>query len=905
MQIKKTATAFAVLALCSAVSFAAQAAPTVAFTQPANGQILSGVIKQSSACEVTGSNIARVKFYLNATLLNAEDSAPWNCNIDTTAYGDGTYTLRAVAYDAAGTAKGTSISVTLQNGNPPAVLPLPPTSGELEIWFKAPAKGATVSGVLRQEKCYVAGRGVKRVEWFLDSTRLMADLDMTNGMTCVLDTRKFPNGSHTLWAIAYDGTGKKYEEPNTINIQNAVSGTNTPPTVALTAPAVGATLSGPSASYQASASDTGGSVAKVDIYVGPTLVSTKTAAPYQGSIDTTKFANGTHTLKAVATDDQGATASALRSVTISNTGATEPPLPSTNTKAIATFESLGLYWTPPSNPGAAGCNVRFRKQGETTWYEGFPMWYDSRNSECRGSLVHLAPDTSYEVQFSLPGQQPVAQVNAKTWSESFPIAQTVFVSDTSQPLNITQGGTASGYVLYTPAAGSSATINVGKGSDYNIKISAPYVIIRGLTLKGARMDAIQMYEGAHDIVIEDNDISDWGSWSGTTTAEGWKVARNKDSAIKAYCTSSPWLERTIIQRNKIHHPTYGANSWSEGHPLGSNAVYMLECGGEHVWRYNDIYSDTGRYFMDAFGGGENFSNLGFPNADSDIYGNRISQVWDDAIEAEGANRNVRIWGNYFDQTTTGVATTSTSKGPVYVFRNVWNRSRHKSSVSHDSDDPLYMFKSGSQSGYGDGRRYMFHNTMLQAPPPPGSTQTSGGGEGLSGPNSTQKVTNTVSRNNVYHVRKTWWASINTQGGANDDLDYDLVNGNVTAYAGAEPSRIVGTPLYAAGHGWVSEGNGLYQLDPSSPGYDRGVRLPNFNDGYTGAAPDMGAHEAGTPAMRLGVNGSASTWADATGGGTTTSSTTTSGTTSSTGSTSTSSTSSSGGVCSTMVCVITQ
>jgi hypothetical protein len=30
-----------------------------------------------------------------------------------------------------------------------------------------------------------------------------------------------------------------------------------------------------------------------------------------------------------------------------------------------------------------------------------------------------------------------------------------------------------------------------------------------------------------------------------------------------------------------------------------------------------------------------------------------------------------------------------------------------------------------------------------------------------------------------------------------------------------------------------------------------VRLPNFNDDFTGAAPDMGAHETGKPAMKFG------------------------------------------------------
>ena len=55
--------------------------------------------------------------------------------------------------------------------------------------------------------------------------------------------------------------------------------------------------------------------------------------------------------------------------------------------------------------------------------------------------------------------------------------------------------------------------------------------------------------------------------------------------------------------------------------------------------------------------------FGMPTSDSDIYGNILMHAWDDAIEAEGSNMNVRIWGNYMDQTATGVATTSTSRGP--------------------------------------------------------------------------------------------------------------------------------------------------------------------------------------------------------------------------------------------------
>jgi hypothetical protein len=620
-------------------------------------------------------------------------------------------------------------------------------------------------------------------------------------------------------------------------------------TVSFKTPTSGQTVAG---TLQGSACEvTGTEIKRVRFHLDTTELNKDNSSPWNCVLDTTKFANGTHALKAVAFDRNGKSTSTQISVNIQN-GA--PPPPPAVPTAVPTFESLGLYWKPPANPGAAGCAVQYRKSGDIEWKDGLALWYDSRNSECRGSLVHLSPGTTYEMEFSLPGQAPSAQLTAATWSESFPIAETVYVSDTSQPFNISTGGTASGYVLYAPAPGATtATIDVANGYDHNITISAPYVIVRGLTLKGAKSHAIELREGARDVVIEGNDISGWGRDSGKLSSEGWKIGINGDSAVHAYCGTGPWLERTILQSNRMHHPRYGSNSWADGHPAGPNAVYFHECGGNHVFRYNEVYSEWGRYFVDGYGGAENFGTKGIPNADSDIYGNIIQHTWDDAIEAEGANRNVRIWGNYIDQTTTGIATTSTSAGPVYIWRNVWNRARTYSNRTLDTDQRNYMFKSGSVSPYGDGRRYVFHNTMLQADPLPGSIYPLGGGEGLAGPTSTQVMTNTVSRNNVWHIWKSWWNSIDSKGGEGNDLDYDLFNGNIVAYPGAEANGIVGIPIYAPGHGWSSESGGLYQLAPESPGYDRGVRLPNFNDAFTGAAPDMGAHEAGTPTMRFGVD----------------------------------------------------
>src|SRR4051812_13912022 len=124
-------------------------------------------------------------------------------------------------------------------------------------------------------------------------------------------------------------------------------------------------------------------------------------------------------------------------------GTPQPP------RAVATFESLGVYWAPGTNAGAAGCQIQYRKQGDTAWKPALAMWYDARNGECRGSLVQLAPGTAYEIQVGLPGQAFQPAIVASTWADTtaWPTT-TVNVAGGGQTLAITQGGTASNYLVY-------------------------------------------------------------------------------------------------------------------------------------------------------------------------------------------------------------------------------------------------------------------------------------------------------------------------------------------------------------------------------------------------------------------------------------------------------------------------
>lgn len=526
--------------------------------------------------------------------------------------------------------------------------------------------------------------------------------------------------------------------------------------------------------------------------------------------------------------------------------------------AAATFNSIGIYWNPPSATSSATATMEFKESGASTWNEGYPLWYSAASNQYRGSAVHLKSGTTYDIHVKLTEIKEEATFSVTTWNENFPIAQTVYLPEnSSSTLTISQSGTANGYILYTHSPGQTATIDVANAQRNDIVIDAAYVILRDVTLKGAQRDAIHIYPtSSHDVVIENNDISGWGNIKYTDTGFG----EDSEAAIRA--NTSPNVSRVIIQRNIIHDPRPDTNSWGETrpdvasssagtHPTGPQAVYLYQSGGNHVIRYNTIYSTNEHRFNDCIGGGANSSDQGFPNKDTDIYGNYISHCWDNGIEAEGGNQNIRIWGNYIDETYRALANRDTRIGPLYVWRNISNKSRKYPEEQYTwSQDPHgSLSKAGGETVPEHGVFY-FHNTALQ--PVTGQSFTGGIATGLDGP-----MQDTTTRNNILHTYCTSSGcdGIKLTGGATtNSFDYDLFNKNVSI-SGAESHGINGTPIYTSAYGFnYSNYQGNFELDNSSPGYDDGVIIANFNSHlYKGAAPDIGAQEAGMPPMQFGVN----------------------------------------------------
>ena len=196
----------------------------------------------------------------------------------------------------------------------------PPDTMAPAVTLGLPLSGAKVSGVTVVDVAASDNVGVVKVDLFVDG--LFYVTDSLFPYSFAWDTATVANGSHVLYAVATDAAGNSATSASVgVTVSNTAPDT-TAPAVAITAPAGSATVSG-TTTVSVSASDAGG-VAKVDFYVDAVWTATDASAPYAIVWDTSRVANGSHTLQAVATDPSGNTASAVRTVTVANVVNTAP-----------------------------------------------------------------------------------------------------------------------------------------------------------------------------------------------------------------------------------------------------------------------------------------------------------------------------------------------------------------------------------------------------------------------------------------------------------------------------------------------------------------------------------------------------------------------------------------------------
>ena len=374
--------------------------PTVTLTAPANGATFTApaTISLTATAADSDGTISKVEFYNGATLLGTDTTAPYSYTW--TSVAAGSYTLTAKAYDnlnAATTSTAATVTVTVPAVRTNVALV---TNGGVATASSTNSVIYTVTAVNDGDrlgkKCGVTAAGggwndatnTAYPDWAqitfngqktideidvitlqdayataIEPTATLAftkygitafDVQYWNGSIWVTVPGGSITGNNLVWrkitfpAVTTDrirvqvnaGIAGTYNYSRIVEIEAyTTSGAvvNNPPTVALTAPATGATFTASATiNLTATAADSDGTINKVEFHNGATLLGTDTTAPY--SYTWTGVAAGSYTLTAKAYDNVGAvTTSTAATVTVSAPANVPPTVALTSPATGATF----------------------------------------------------------------------------------------------------------------------------------------------------------------------------------------------------------------------------------------------------------------------------------------------------------------------------------------------------------------------------------------------------------------------------------------------------------------------------------------------------------------------------------------------------------------------------------------
>lgn len=522
-----------------------------------------------------------------------------------------------------------------------------------------------------------------------------------------------------------------------------------------------------------------------------------------------------------------------------------------------TFESCSYYVSCSRD---TECKVSYKKSGTLDWNEAFAPYYDDSLQECRGSLVRLSENTSYDIKIQLSekgGKTYTLNKTFTTWTSTPLIKRTIpisqFKTDTDGTLSITGlKGTADGWIKIigdVPVRGGDT-----KEAALNLN-DCQYLIFENLLVSGGFRHGIKTNERVENVRFINCEVTQWGRESVRQNKDGHYLDRdgkmiNNDGGITVYRSKN-----VVIERCYIHDPVGYTNPWNgvielgefKGrkytftHPQGPNAVYVMQAGGGLVLRHNDFIGSQTHRYNDPVEGWENRSEIGGIAKDADVYGNVMAFGQDDAIELDGGQCNIRIFDNRMEQTYCGISTAPNRKGPSYIFNNViWNQGNSMGFVGN-------AIKNGGGDTFTQGMQYLINNTIIHA---------GGGMAGVGyGKDANRELFNAYLRNNIIYslievnnpVRKGY-NIYDPHLNPLCDFDYDFLGnmhepwqkGKIVAVKGSERHAVYGAPEF------VDMDRGLLTLKKGDKGIDKGSKVFNFTDGYKGKAPDMGAFEYGSP-----------------------------------------------------------
>ncbi|HEV8584339.1 MAG TPA: Ig-like domain-containing protein, partial [Methylomirabilota bacterium] len=441
------------------------------------------------------------------------------------------------------------------NGGTGGTPPPPPPAQNPTVAFTAPAPNATLSGTTTVTLAGSGGSGSGYTYALnVDGTAISG-----TGSSFSWNTTTTANGPHTLTATVTDSAGKTGSATLAVTVNNITTPPPAPSvTVTFTAPANNATVTGTTTVTLAAAGGSGvgfGTSYTYGLKVDGTAV-TGTGPSF--SWDTTKVANGTHTLAATATDPVGGTGTASITVTVSNTTTTPPPPTGT----------LKVYVTQPgTNATVSG----------TAWAV---MWLEGA----------VAGNKTFSL--TLGGKAMGSQITSSNGPVSMPY-------DTKQVVDGTQTLMATVKDASNNTGGKSVDVNVKNGittppgpAPITAAFTSPAAgaTVSGITTVGMSIGGSTAVSRTFQLAVDGTVVSTQ-TVSGTTASYAWNTvnATNGSHTLTLNASDSAGgsatTTRTVTVSNVVTPPPAPALTAAFTSPAagatvsGSTTVGMSSTGG--------------------------------------------------------------------------------------------------------------------------------------------------------------------------------------------------------------------------------------------------------------------------------------------------------------------------------------
>ena len=548
-----------------------------------------------------------------------------------------------------------------------------------------------------------------------------------------------------------------------------------------------------------------------------------------------------------------------------------------------TLHSLGAYWLIRGDENRnASIRVDYRKRDASDWRQGPPLFRVEKGKHedekhgalldvpsdawlFAGSVLLLEPDTAYELKLTLSdpdGGDATKTLEARTIAE--PVAPDgpvhhVVPGDANPDGNAAGTGTAE-----DPYRGLAA-------AEKNAKPGDTFLLHAGV------------YNGPfklHRSGQEGKPIVWRAAGDGEPVIDGQGSAEKRpERAIEAIGLSDRWFEgltirnanhaivahesgRFVVRRCNMHDVEHGLTA-TKNTKDNVNGYFVTDnvMKGPSIWPRSEGIEDargvqlTGAGHVIAYNRishfGDAIDTMPSPRCESiDIHNNDVFDLTDDGIETDYSQRNTRVFHNRLTNVFQGISTQPVYGGPVYIFRNT---------MFNVSVEPFKMHNSPSGA-------LMLHNTIVKAGPPHLVWTPA-------------PMSNMVSKNNLFVGTKGKGAIDFSVPTTDSDFDYDgfaapgpfehFLRWNGKKYATFEEMkskapvyrnavRVDPATVFASGvrapetdQKSVDPASVDLRLSPESDAVDKGQVLPGINDRYSGAAPDLGAFEAGADLPHYG------------------------------------------------------